>query len=413
MRRTGRAHRAAVIAALLAVVAGACGEAPEKTAQAADLLYFSTGKGVAVAAAGAKAAPPTTPGIPSTDWSSVVTAKPHRLATDVEAVDAITGDTQWETSIEGPRLRVKVVSHEAQMVALTPLYQQHYTAGRTKTSLVVAGRAVEPRTVQLDGNYEPEAFSSDGNHVFLLQYLPPQKPTSYRVRRLDLATEKVTGVYSVDAELQEAMRGTARIQTMSPDGKFLYTLYTTGGGKLGPRRAFVHVLNLDELWAHCIDLPAEFGQAREPQISISVTPDSKRMYVLDAASAAIAEVDTQSLEVLQAKTSGLAPSRYSPIAAHDGRHTLYVAKGPFVYEVDTRDMSVGVPWTLDAAVSGLQISADATKVYASVAGKLVTIDLATGAERPMKTPPGVGRVTEVGRVMQPVEEPLSKLTCAC
>ena len=409
-----RSHRTGTIGLLVAtMVVVACGEAPDRQAQAADLLYFSTGKGVAVVAAGAKSAPPSTEGVPSTDWSSVVTASPYRLATHVEAVDATTGDMQWRKSIEGPRLRVRVVSHEAQMVALTPLYQQHYTAGRTKTTLVVAGRAVETRTIELDGNYDPEAFSTDGNHVFLLQYLPPQRPTSYRVRRLDLATEKVEGVYSVDAELQEAMRGTARIQSMSPDGKFLYTLYTTGGGALGPRRAFIHVLNLEELWAHCIDLPAEFGGAREPHISIAVTPDSKRLFVTDSATAAIAEVDTQSLEVLQTKTADLLESQSSPKTAHDGGHMLYIALGPFVYAVDTRDMGVEERWTLDAAISGIQVSADATKVYVSVEGELVTIDVTTGAERPTVTPPGVGRIREVGRVMQKIEEPLDKLTCAC
>lgn len=409
MRRAG-------IVALLAsgLVVAACGEAPQKTAQAADLLYFSTGKGVAVVAAGSKKAPPTTRGLPSTDWSSVVTANRSETATEVEALDATTGETQWQTAISGPRLRVKVVSHEAQMVALTPRYQQHYTAGRTKTTLVVAGRAVQPRSIELDGNYEPEAFSTDGNNVFLLQYLPPQRPTSYRVRRLDLATEKVTGVYSVDAELQEAMRGTARIQSMSPNGKYLYTLYTTGGGDLGPRRAFVHVLNLEELWAHCIDLPAEFGQAREPQISIAVTPDSKRLYVTDSESTAIAEVETESLEILQTEAADLLASYSSPQTAHDGSHTLYVGLGPFVYAVDTSDMSVRDRWTLDGEITGVQISADASKLYVSVKGEVITIDVATGAERPLVKPPGVGRVREVGRTMHKVEDPLlDKLTCAC
>ncbi|MDQ3914883.1 MAG: hypothetical protein M3323_06055 [Actinomycetota bacterium] len=411
MRRTRRAGLVGMLVAALVVVA--CGEPPERTSQPADLLYFSTGKGVTVAAAGAKTQPPTVRGVPSTDWSSVVTAEPHRLGTEVEALDAVTGDTQWHESIKGPSLRVKVVSQEAKMVALTPDYQQHYTAGRRETLLVVAGRGVAPRRIRLVGNYEPEAFSTDGNHVFLLQYLPAQRPTSYRVRRLDLATEEVKGVYSVDAELQEAMRGTARIQTMSPDGKFLYTLYTTGGGSLGPRRAFIHVLNLEELWAHCIDLPPEFGSAREVQVSVSVTPDSKRLYVTDAGSFAIAEVDTQSLEVLQTGTASLLESRSNPVTAHDGRHTLYVGLGPFVYAVDTRDMSVGDRWTLDAAISGLQISADTSKLYVSVDGKLVTIEVATGAEKPMLTPPGVGRIREVGRVMHRVEDPLDKLTCAC
>lgn len=407
MRRT---VRVASIVAVLTVVA--CGEAPQRGATATDLLYFQTSEGVSVVAAGAKKAPPQTPGVPSTDWTSVVTADPYRLATHVEAVDAVTGDSQWDKSIKGPKLRVRVVSHKGEMVALTPLYQRHYTEGRTKTTLVVAGRAVEPRTIELDGNYDPEAFSTDGNSVFLLEYLPPQKPDSYRVRRLDLATEKVSGVFSVDAELQEAMRGTARVQAMSPDGKYLYTLYTTGGGALGPRRAFVHVLNLDELWAHCVDLPEEFGHAEGEKIALAVTPDSRRLHVLDSAAGALAEVDTQSLEILSTEATELA-SEYAPVAAHDGDHTLYVGQGPFLSALDTRDMKVRDSWILEAKVKGLQISADGSKVYAAVSGEVITIDVSTGAETVMAKPPGVGRVKDVGRVIQQVEEPLSKLTCAC
>ncbi|HEX2195322.1 MAG TPA: hypothetical protein VHJ76_00225, partial [Actinomycetota bacterium] len=178
------AGRLAVVAILIG--ASACGEPPRTTTTGTDYLYFDGPRGVAVLAAGAKDAVAPTAGIPSTDWSSVVTHGRTSGVSHVRALDARAGDVQWERELEGPPLQVKVVSRGAGMVALTPAKQYHYTEGRTKTTIVVTGRNTPPQTIELDGNYEPEAFSNDGGSVFLLEYLPPQRPNSYRVRRLDL-----------------------------------------------------------------------------------------------------------------------------------------------------------------------------------------------------------------------------------
>jgi hypothetical protein len=409
MRKAGRVG----VLGLIVVAAVSCGEGPGPVAQREDLLYFETPRGVAVLAAGATKSPAPTAGVPSTDWSSVVTYDRTSRENHIEALDARDGASQWTKAIDGPRLQVRVVSQKAEMVALTPVDQYHYTQGRKTTTIVVAGRDVEPQTVELAGNYEPEAFSTDGNSVFVLQYLPPQAPNSYRVRRLDLATEEVHGVYSVDAELQEAMRGTARIQSMSPDGKFLYTLYTTGGGRFGPRRAFIHVLNLDELWAHCIDLPAEFGQLREPSIAITVAPDGGRLYVNDVDSGAMSEVDTQTLEVLATKTMDVLTSGYPPIGVHDGDHTLYLSRGPFLSAIDTDTLTERATWTLSGKIRGIQVSADTKKLYVALATNVLTLDAATGKEIEALDPPGVGRINRMGPVLRGIDQPLSKLSCAC
>lgn len=407
-------HGAARIMLVLVVLAAvACGERPPAQEAAQDLLYLEGAEGIAVLAAGAQGDALATAGIPSTDWTSVVTADARPRVTDVEARDAITGTAQWERSIEGPKLDIRVVSQEAEMVALLP-WGRNYLQGRTQTDVVVTGRDVEPRTIELDGNYEPEAFSNDGGSLFVLEYLPPQAPDSYRVRRLDLATEQVLGVYNLDAELQERMRGTARIQAMSPDGTYLYTLYTTGGGRFGPRRAFVHVLNLDELWAHCVDLPAEFGSLRETQIALTVTPDSQRLYVNDVGSGAMAEVDTQSLEILETSSQSLPTSGYDPLSVHDGLHTLYLARGPFLTAIDTNTLEARAEWSVAGRIKGVQVSTDGKKVYVALGREVVTLDATTLDEIERADPPGVGRINRMGRGMRSIQPPpLDKLTCAC
>ena len=80
-------------------------------------------------------------------------------------------------------------------------------------------------------------------------------------------------------------------------------------GSDGIRPAFIHVLILGELWAHCIDLPADFGVTDGRSVVLSLTPDGA---LLDAANA-----DTDRIAVLDAGTgerrSELSLSRVGPI----------------------------------------------------------------------------------------------------
>ena len=82
---------------------------------------------------------------------------------------------------------------------------------------------------------------------------------------------------SKEDELQEPMRGTARAQTVAPDGRRLYTLYTCDATADEPAEAFVHVLDLDTETASCVDLPAEF--ATDPLGAVAVTPSGSRLFV--------------------------------------------------------------------------------------------------------------------------------------
>src|SRR6202011_4271287 len=114
------------------------------------------------------------------------------------------------------------------------------------------------------GNYAPDAFASDDQHLFVLEYQPPLAPDRYSVRSLDLKTGAVSGVgsRSKTAAPEETMRGARRTSVLSPDRQVLYTLYTNQPEHLHSRDlragmtqssgdvyAFVHVLNLTEGWA--------------------------------------------------------------------------------------------------------------------------------------------------------------------
>jgi hypothetical protein len=406
---------AAFAVALLAAGSGSgAPPAPEAEPVPEDVLFLRTSEGVALVRGLPEGAAINVPGaVAAIDWSAVVRAIPQEGGTVVEAIDPETGASLWSREVPGT-LEVKVASGDAAMVALGhPEESAGYASGRSSTALVILEDGVpEPRTIVLDGNYAPESFSTDGGSLFVVEYLPRENPTSYRVRRLDLATEDVVGVYTVDQELQESMQGTARVQAASPDGRRLYTLYTLEGAR-GVRRTFVHVLSLDELWAHCIDLPASFGGLDERAMAVTVSPDGTRLYVADASTGMVAEADTETLAVT--RTAGIAFWSQGGIAhAAAGRDgPLYLAKGKGVLEVDTDEWTAGRSWELEGRISGLQTSNDGTRLFVGLRDEIVVLDTETGAQLEAVDPTGVEAIDQLGTSTRSLEEERTTTECAC
>jgi hypothetical protein len=409
--------RAVVFLALGSLVLTACGD-PSRGA-VVDTLFFKTARGVAVLATGAPS--PSFNGanaVPSSDWSTVVRSVVRRGTTRLTALDPKSGFTRWERELEGD-FRVKIVSPDGSLVAMGPTGERFYRDGRRHTSLVIEGsRLARPHGIGLPGNYEPEAFSTDGKSLFVIRYLPARAPTRYQVRRLDLTTEQVEDVYTPDAHLQEAMGGTARIQAASSDGRRLYTLYTLENED-GSSRAFIHVLSLDELWAHCIDLPVEFAAMPEKATAITVSPDNETVFVANSAADLIAEIDAGSLEVTRTAQVALGSSRKS-YAVHDGVSTLFLAGAQEVLALDTsRGFEIIRSWNLFAEITGLQVATDGRRIYAALKDRLVVINPLRDEVVRELDPPGVRVIKEFGPTMPspivtpPPEDDLGKFTCAC
>ena len=280
----------------------------------------------------------------SPDGAVVVHAQARgTVQTHVVATDALTGDVRWTQDVPG-QMDVRLVAEGGTAAVLGPRTVEgsgpYVPEGRARTTLVVASQAGH-RQLDLVGNFEPEAMSRDNSSVFVIQYSPPLEPQSYQVRRLDLLTGKVVDVFTPDEELQQEMGGTARTQVASRDGRRLYTLYTLGTPDGSHSRAFVHVLDLDELWAHCIDLPAEFT-GDGASTALAVSPDGGRLVVADRMAGRIATIDTKSLETLRTEKLGHG-EELEPIAADMGSAgNVYVSAGSRVEIINATSLqSVG------------------------------------------------------------------------
>lgn len=379
-----------------------------------DVLFVRTSNGLALVKALPEAvAISLSDAVPSTDWSVVIRTVPEGRETRVIALDASSGDELWSRGVAGD-FEVKVVSADGRVVALGPPRESGgYLAGRSSTTLLLAHEsAPEPRTIELKGNFEPEAFSIDGESLFVIQYLPPRAPNRYRVRRLDLSTGNVVGVYTVDAELQEAMRGSARVQAASQDGRRLYTLYSLVGQD-GVQRAFIHVLSLDELWAHCVDLPATFGNAAEQAIALTVAPDGKRLYVADSSSGDVAEIDTEVLKVARNThvSFGSSPGSAHAVRGPDGM--LYVGSGTSLLAMDASTLTRERSWDMQERITGIQAASDGTRLYVGLKDQIAILDTLTGERLGMLRPDHIGTIDRLGQSTSSLDEDRKQILCAC
>jgi hypothetical protein len=259
-------------------------------------------------------------------------------------------------------------------------------AARARTELLVSADG-RHRTYDLPGVVEPDAFTTDGTGLFVLEWFPAGAPDRYRVRLLDLATGRTEPLLTrtktaVPAGAEEEMRGDGRSAVLSPDGRVLYTLYTHQAGhrhtrdllaaRPGGVHAFVHVLHLTERWAYCLDLPHPFGEGAAEGHAVAVSPDGSRLAVADVTSGSLAYADTGSLTIEQ-----VVPLPAAPGAAGlaFGRQ-LYAGVGDTVVAMD--GATVAARWGVPGAVRGLGVSRDGNRVHAGVTDAVVWLDAADG-----------------------------------
>ena len=207
------------------------------------------------------------------------------------------------------------------------------------------------------------------------------------------------------------MRGTARAQTVAPDGRRLYTLYTRDATADEPAEAFVHVLDLDAETASCVDLPAEF--ATDPLGAVAVTPSGSRLFVYSPVASALAELDTRTLEI--SRTATVAPPVGTPPSttrATATETTLYLSVSDRVAPVALDDMTAG-EWTLaPGEISGIEPASDDSVLYIVLADRVLVVDPRTFApRREMVVPPESVPVDHVAPALPPIAPGYAK--CAC
>lgn len=390
--------------ALVCVAAGlaACtdaGGAPVVPAGPAEILSLRTADGAVTIDVRTGRVLLHAPGaVPRADWSELFQAEPAGGGTVLRTVDPATGVDASSVPLPGS-LAIRAVAGDGSRVALSrplPSGAAAWTpVPRRRTMIVVAdpSGATDPETYRLKGNLEPEAFSRNGKFLFVIQYLPPSAPSLYRVAALELEDGDV---YPVPGRFKSAwarrMPGTRLEQVLAPDGRQLYTLYSSQPAAYaegyddaqayadGPV-AFVHVLNLVDRWAFCLPLPKRLWDAPAGEQAMVASLDGSRLYVVDPSRDTVAVVDTRKTKVLETVTVDLGTDDTSHAAAAvslDGA-TLYVGTGEAVVVVDTTTLDVRYRWPTRTPVQALATSADGAAVYAAFADRIDVLDPSSGS----------------------------------
>ncbi|UWP82788.1 hypothetical protein [Dactylosporangium fulvum] len=305
--------------------------------------------------------------------------------------DAATGAVVTAAAVRG-RMRLAAASPDADLVALV----DGDPAGRTETTIVVAGATGERHRLTLPGFVQPEAFSSSGTELFVLDMLPPEHPDRYRVRVLDLAAGQIRALnlpgenagikVLVPQGAEEEMRGEGRQAVFDPHRERLFTLYShqpdhqhvrdliNPGARDGKPdvHAFVHTLSVRDGWAVCVDLPGTFGTG--PVEGLTLAQSAEEVWVADAGKGALAVVHADALAVMQELTFEPAAGR---AALAGGVSEVYLAVGQRVL-VFARDTKIHTAtWKLPADARGIAVSSQ--HVYVGQPDAVLRLDRGSGA----------------------------------
>lgn len=370
-------------------------------------------------------------GVSSPDGSRLFRTAPSATGDGqrLSVIEPRTGDEIWSRPIRRG-FDLRVASYDGSIVALLPPASgpaYGYPEGRTSTPVLIVPTAGGPaRLHRLEGTFEPEAFSRDGQDLFLIEYVPAAAPTGYLVRRLDLSSGRVAPVDSPDIGPRDVMGGTATAQVMSPDGARLYTLYSVPAGAVDGLhgtdpthgRAFVHVLDLDEKWAHCLLLPDPFGVEFTAQGPLALSPDGTDLFVLDpdrdGGRGNLIQVDTTTLAPGDAHLGAAPPWPAAAAVGDDG--ALYVsgtsASGSGRMEViDTATMATVDSWGLRLAPSSVDVTADGLLLVQPDRDRLLLVAPDGSRRRAIEVPGSPLLFVGPGSVSLP--GPREVLECAC
>ena len=140
----------------------------------------------------------------------------------------------------------------------------------------------------------------------------------------------------------------------------------------GHQHAFVHVLDLKNEWAHCVDLTEGFATKPERSTALTLSPDGDRLYVANTSTGSMAEIDTETLLIPRTETFDL-DTRGNANAAVDPTGTLYVTSGVWVVAIDIASFSEIDRWPMTDRITGLQVGSRGRNVY--VVLFLVVVDM--------------------------------------
>lgn len=334
-------------------------------------------------------------GMLSGDHHQLISAVVDGGQTLVDWTDPATGQRRIRKTVPGT-FSLAAVSFFGDRVALADASYQsprsgELATGRTKSHIVVVGEGDTPLiTRTLDGNLLPEAFTQGPEFLTMIEFLPADHPTKYRVRQLDLSAGQLMSPWKWNTKepLDETMAGLRGSNVATEGGRFLYTLYRAENGT-----AFIHALALDfGAQQHCIDLPAGVGLGKGTG-SIAASVDGRQVYVLTSTGKLVTiDTNTQLDEptdpaVVRVTDLGQISTSGRPALALNAR-MLYAGLDNHLVTVDLTSGTISQS-SIDQAANALAISPTANAVLAANDTSLWRL---SSTDAPVRLPNTLGSV---------------------
>ncbi|HEX6714146.1 MAG TPA: hypothetical protein VF066_12205 [Thermoleophilaceae bacterium] len=249
---------------------------------------------------------------PNVDDNSTLVARVHTQGGEIARHRTIAG-----------RFTVPVVAYDGSTDGLSGdagrlfLIRPRTGLAQKRTRLAILDTRLQVRKqIVLQGDFSFDALSPDGSTAYLIEYLSLSRhnfdPSNYRVRVLDTASGRLLHAPIVDPrEPDEKMGGLPITRTMSPDGRWAYTLYS------GSEHPFVHALDTTGRAARCIDLDALTGREDLFQLRLRVTQGGGRLDIVKGDTPMLL-VDTHSFAVSEPRTAPQRAARPATKTPDDG-----------------------------------------------------------------------------------------------
>ena len=379
--------RIRLLAVATLIVVGACGRVTNAAPGGDYRLYEAAARQdapiVAIIDTRARAASAQLPlGTPSPDWTHYYTVRSGSLLDLDPATGAINarvglpGDyllpTATSTGIPGG------LSQDGRWLVLQRFDRQAQNMPGISHFLVFEASVLSlMRSIDLDGNFQFDAISNDGDRLFLIQHV---NGTDYHVRVYSVGGGALDPSFIVDKnDGTAAMNGLKLTGVASHDGAWLFSVYARAHGG-----AFIHALYLDGPFAFCLDLPGKgFDEGDQSSLdwSLALSPDGNRLYATNPALGIVTEIKTQTPAI--AWTAHIdQPSHVWPAGAvvSADSQTLMIAGSTGVAWLDTVTLTLKRHALDSWTVRSLALSPDGTALYVvSDAGEVAEVSMANAS----------------------------------
>ena len=340
-------------------------------------------------------------GVPTSDWKHLYSV----ASTSLVDTDPQTGAT-LNTMPLGGAYKLPAATANGVPGGLAPngmwLVVESIDSSQSHMLIVNTTTSTVRRKIDLDGYFQFDAISNDGDRLYLIQHLNGRE---YYVRLYDVIGGRLDENIVVDkSDGNQAMVGTRLSGIATPDGHMLFSMYVREH-----ENPFIHALSLDGPFAFCLDLPGGgyADSAAEMRWSLAITGDGSRIYAANPATGVVAVISTGANSVPSVLRTARFERAISPnakvsganaaVVSRDGK-TLVVGGASGVTWIDTSSLQVRAHALTGWHVSSVGLSPNGQNLYAvGDDGRIAAISM-TDATVTSRFDPSAGQPMALMRV---------------